>query len=604
MDGPPSFLVRVFGCVVRNGEPGPGVEVVLREARGGIVVDRVRTDSRGAFDISHVSASVGTPLELAVPDSRVTPVPIPVSTPVHEVEIELPREGGDEPGSIDGRRAYAAALARLHEHGPALLADAMAGMSDSALPLERVRVLREVLTPVLPDHLLRRGDCETPLYQWLEAVGAELGEEWGTDWEAGWLGDRLGAEANGQKEHVCGPFKILYADGEEGPDPYVSRTPITLPGTAFVLGHTDPQGPPNYIQRVCFWLSFARERFVSAGSFREPLGGGEVVVQITADTSSGAAFKGRLYLNPRHSDDALARYAVHEYMHLIQEEYEKEYGGAPKEGSWLRGREGGSVLAEELVLPAVNAHVGYANDRNGILSQPEISLSKQDYELSLLLLYLAEQHPRGGMWFYRRWLEVFGAAGYDPDVLPPLWADLWPTPPSHGIRHVGAAWSSGDTLLGNFWLACALKDLISSSSDPRFGLVGNGEFALLDRGVRYTRMRPVHVLRETTIRSHNRFTRGDVSVPSYGARFFRFEVPSSVDRVRIEFSATGTLTRPLVQVAVVEPGHRVREIVRTTNTTWAESFDSDQNSLRIHHLWVVVAGAEAGGEFRLSIEQA
>lgn len=586
-----TFPRRVCGSIRRQDQPQPGVPVVLRTSDDGAVLQESLTDAQGAFEFQYVPGPPERPLELALLEpGDVQPIPVSAIAAVHVMAIRLPPPDPPARVCLGGRWVLAHRLQELRADAKGVLGQAMEekGLWPPLSLSKFARLLAFVLEPLPFDDLLGPGGCETPLARWVEATVAELGPP--VDW-VGMLIPPPSAAA--MKEHRCGPFRIFYGSNVNDPP---SATPIVLPGTATILGYTSAQGEPNVIQRICFWLTFARERFVASGAFKDPLAGGDIRV-FTTGTSGGEGRKGVIRINPGLSDDETARLLVHEYMHLIQEEYE----GPSDCASWCNGREGGSVLAEEFVMPAANTHVTFANALKGFLAAPGISMVERSYSQSLLLLYLAEQHPRGGMWMYKRWLELFGAKGYDPTLLGDTFRDLWPVPPSHGIRHDGAAWAAEDILFGNFWLACALKDLTASPVDARFGFAGNAEFSLLGTGQPYTRMRPVQITNAETLRRTSAYTFKDEVVMPYGARFYRFEVISSVDDIRVDFEASGAFTRPLIQVAVVEPGHRVRDIVRTTSARWGAAFPSAQNGFRIHHFWVVVAGMETSGKFTLVV---
>lgn len=589
-----SLAPRVSGFVRTDARGEAHVAVVVRAADTGERVE-TRTDSRGWFEVAHPFAD-DAGLELLVEGAPAGAIPLPRGGTVHEVDVGLPADDRADRVRLGGRRVDAGRIARLREGGHAVLNGALRehGFGDDASAGDRARLLARILAPLPSDDLLEARGCQAPLQRWAEAVATE---------EAEWLGEWLGSLSPPRvapgttAEHVCGSFHLHVDPVGPRPDPWVSRTPITLPGSAAVLGHTDPHGPSNYVQRVCFWLSLARDRFLSAG-FREPNGGGTIHVMLTGCYSGGYARNGWIWINPGLPEDELAPLLVHEYMHLVQEAYEPA-----AEGPWHLGREGGSVLAEELVIPAANTHIAFANQQSGILAAPWLPLGEGSDPFSLFLHYLAEQHPKRGTWVYRRWLEIFAAGGNDPVHLGPALQDLWPVPPAAGVRHVGTAWPADDTLLGNFWLACALKDLHPAAPDPRFGFSCNAEFGLLARGRRYARLRPVHLVGDRYVRRGATFTQGG-TVRAYAADFFRLELSASVDEVRVALSTVGGFARPLLQVAVVESGHRVREVVRASDASWIETFPSEQDGIRIHHLWIVVAAAAVGGAYHLHVTAA
>jgi hypothetical protein len=162
-----------------------------------------------------------------------------------------------------------------------------------------------------------------------------------------------------------------------------------MPGTGTVVGATTNAAgsPPDYIQRLCFWLQRAYNAYTNLPfGLRSP--SGSVTVDVIVDPGYGHGGKNHMTIDRALSNDLLAWVSVHELMHVIQAEYETS-GTA---GGWYGGStEGGAVLGEDTVCDAINRYAAEAdNFRRGTCATPK-PRCKPSYKLSLFLKYLSEQ---------------------------------------------------------------------------------------------------------------------------------------------------------------------------------------------------------------------
>lgn len=485
---------------------------------------------------------------------------------------------------------------------------------------ERAVNLVASLNPVLVDDLLRPKLCNTPmtrlLYdvvrvkQWDRSVLLTLEEI-----IVGY--DRFGG---GFTTYSCPPFNINYdTAGAFAVSATDSVSDIVMPGTGTVVGATSLNGAPDYVERICFWLQRALTVYTSPPfSLRTPLGGGTIQVYVN-DPNYGHAGGGQITVQNNLSDNLLAWVLVHELMHLVQEEYETN-GTA---GGWYPGREGGAVLGEDTVLDPINRYIAEADDfftGQGTLFAPQNSLKSQSYKQSLFLKYLSEQHsarvnpgdePTIGVETYRALLESFDAHGWTTDAVEQAVNALPWYQGFYKFDYLDPARLdelSSETLLGNFWLACYLKDFGVGSPDRRFDFMEDEENCLADDilGIgSISTLRSVNLQADVTLSPGGTVTLSSGaggSVSDFGARFYRVRPDASINTLRVNFSAGAGFTRPLVQVVAVDSGNAVRDIVRTDRTTWNRTIANDRSGNKLDHLLVIVAGTDTGGSFTLSVQ--
>lgn len=538
---------------------------------------------------------------------------------VQEIHVQLPNGHGRQRGRTVSVAGYEVEL-RAFE---ALTPEDVLGIARSLyLPKrdERAVELVAALHPALVDDLLRPKLCNTPMTRLLYDVVRV--KQWNREvllaLEEIIIGyDRFGG---GFTTYTCPPFTINYdTTGTFAVSTTDSVSDIVIPGTATVVGATAINGVPDYVERICFWLQYALTIYTNPPfSLRTPLGGGTIQVYVN-DPSYGHAGGGQITINNNLSNDLLGWVLVHELMHLVQEEYETN-GMA---GGWSPGREGGAVLAEDAVLDPINRYIGEADDfftGQGTLFAPQNSLKNQSYKQSLFLKYISEQHssrinpgdePTIGVETYRALLESYDAHGWTTEALEQAVNGLPWYQSFYKLDYLDLARLdelSSETLLGNFWLACYLKDFGVGSPDRRFDFMEDEENCLADEILSIgtiSTLRSVNLQADVTLSPGGTLTLSSGaggSVSEFGARFYRVRLDAAVNTLRVNFSANAGFTRPLVQVVAVDSGNTVRDIMRTDRTTWSRTVANDRAGNKLDHLLIVVAGTDTGGSFTLSVQ--
>ena len=539
---------------------------------------------------------------------------------VQEIHVQLPNGNGHSRGRTVSVAGYEVDR-RVFE---ALKPEDVLGIAESLYKRERDErsvQLVAALNPTLVDDLLRPKLCNTPMTrllldivrikQWNREILLRLEEIIiGLDRFSGF----------GFTTYTCAPFVINYdTTGTFAVSTTDSVSNIVMPGTGTVVGTTAVNSVPDYIERICFWLQRALTVFTTPPySLRTPIGGGTIQVFVN-DPNFGHAGGGVITVQNNLSNDLLAWVLVHELMHLVQEEYETN-GTA---GGWSPGREGGAVLAEDTVLDPINRYIAEADNfftGQGTLFAPQNSLRAQSYKQSLFLKYISEQHssrinpgdePTIGVETYRALLESFDASGWTTAAFEQAVNSLPWYQSFYKMDYLDAARLdevSSETLLGNFWLACYLKDFGVGSPDRRFDFMEDEENTLADdilgSGAVST-LRSVNLEVDATLSPGGSLTLSSGaggSVSEFGARFFKVKPNASIDTVRVNFTANAGFTRPLVQVVAVESGNTVRDIVRTDRTSWNRTIANDRTGNKLDHLLIIVSGTDTGGTFSLSIQ--
>jgi len=541
---------------------------------------------------------------------------------IHEMHVQLPGTGPTPPVHV----VDAGGLQVDRKVFEALKPDEVLHVARNiyaAKPDERALKILGDLHPSLVDDLKRPKLCGTLITRLMEDIVRikEWPREVALDLEDILIGyPRFG----GFVSYSCPPFVINYeTTGSAAVSTTVSVTNITMPGTGTVVGATTNAvgSPPNYIQRLCFWLQRAYNAYTNPPfGLRSP--SGSITVDVIVDTGYGHGSKNYITIDHALSDDLLAWVSVHELMHVIQAEYVTS-GTA---GGWNPGAsEGGAVFGEDTVCDAINRYAAEADNffGEGTLRHPEYSLQTLSYKLSLFLKYLSEQQsgrvypgdePLIGVDTYRALLDAFDGSGYTTAALTqavrqlPWYQDLYE------FGYLDAARldeTSSETLLGNFWLACYLKDLGGNIPDRRYDFMEDEEASAADDIFPSGAPGPIGTLRSVVLQANTTLAAGGTvtlsagaggSVSAFAARFYKVAPAAGVNTLRVNFNAGAGFTRPLIQIALIESGGAVRDILRSDRMTWNRTIANDRSGTKLDHLLIVVAGTDVGGSFTLSVQ--
>jgi hypothetical protein len=536
-----------------------------------------------------------------------------------EIHVQLPGFGPD----VERPKVRVAGMPVDRETYERLTSDDLLSMAELAFQgrdLPEAATLLARLSPELTPETMRKRLCFTPLARflrhtvelkrWDRAVALRLEEV------------LIGyTPTAGYASYTTPNFTLNYeTSGSDQPPTSDSGGNVTMPGTGTVVGTTiGGNGVPDYVERLGFWLENALATYVNPPfSLRNPAASGRIPVSVTG-TAPGFAGGGSVTIGRNLNDDLLAAVPTHELMHLIQDLYET----AGAAGDWNPGvREGGAVLAEDVVFDTHNRYLVEASLGGGTLQNPHRSLKDagQRYELALFLKYLSEQQsgrvtaadePAIGVETYRQLLERFDAAGYtDPAFAQAVAALPW-YQGFHRCSYLDAAKldeTNSETLLGNFWLACVMKDFGLNVPDRRFDFMEDEETATWDSI--FMGGDVVGTLGSLTPTSSTTLTAGATitlssgaggSVNPFAARVYKVDVGAAVDMVKLEFTAGAGFTEPLVQMLLVEPGNTVRDILRSDQRSWSRTVANLHGATALDHIMVVVAGTGTGGTFTLTV---
>lgn len=629
------WLVRGHVTFAESGAPAAGVTVTAMDADW-MFDDKLgedTTDARGAFSIGYGPAQFRDVVErapdvyLVVRDAdgvllATTRDAVVRNAPrSQEIGVQIPGAGSEPAPSrmvVGATPVDRLAWERLQPDDVVSIADFAIQGRGSA----QITHLIEQLNPELLPERMRRNLCFTPLVHFLrEAVVLKAWpREVALRLEEILIGyDPAAAYAT---QSCSGHFTITYQDtGSDQPPAGDSGVNIVMPGTGAVVGATTANnGVPDYIEKLCFWLENAWTTYTAPPfSLRDPAVNGPIPVNVTG-TAPGFAGGGSMTIGRNLNDDLLAAVPTHELMHLIQERYRTAGSGA-----WDAGiTEGGAVLGEDVVFDTHNRYVVQAT-QSGTLAHPEVSLNSagpaERYYLAMFLKYVSEQQsphvnpadePAIGVETYRTLLEAFDALGYSDAAFVQAVSDLPWYQSFYEIYYMDPARldeTCSETLLGNFWLACYLKDFGTGTPDRRFDFMEDEENATWDTiftgGNSVGTLGPVALTSTSALAAGGSLTlsSGAGSVSPFAARLYRVNPAAAVDTLRVNFTAGAGFTRPLVQVVLVEPGNVVRDILRSDRTSWQRTIANARGGVPLDHVLVVVAGTDTGGTFSLVVNE-
>ncbi len=479
------------------------------------------------------------------------------------------------------------------------------------------------LNPDLVPERLREKLCLTPLVLFLEE--AIRLKDWPREVRLELEDILIGFDGDAAYETFeCPNFTITYeTSGSDAVPTDDSGGDIVMPGTGTVVGSTTGgNGVPDYIEKLCFWLENALAVYTSPPfDLRTPAVGGKIQVTVTGGQGGTAnRATNSMTVGRNLNDDLLAAIPTHELMHLVQYQYE----GSGTGGVWRPGTlEGGAVLGEDVVFDTHNRYIVEATN-GGTLDSPATSLNSSGlrYELALFWKYVSEQQsgrvgaadePAIGVETYRRVLETFDAQGQTTDALREAVGVL----PWHQRFDSFEYLDPGrldelnaETLLGNFWLACYLKDFGVNVPDRRFEFMEDEDEATWDQI--FFGSDTVATLGDVALTTDTSLGPGGTlslsagaggSVNPFAARFYRVGIDAGVDTFRIDFQASAGFDAPIVQAVLVDENDAVRDIVRSDRTTWSRTVANDRGGTALDHVVIVVAGTESGGSFSLSVQE-
>jgi len=412
--------------------------------------------------------------------------------------------------------------------------------------------------------------------------------------------------------HLCPNFEITYDTAQVNAD--TSAATVYDPGSnpPVSIGSLPAGGAPTYIKRVCFWLERALAAYINPPfSMLNPAGGGRIPVIINTAPYGGAT-PSAFYLNNALSNDLMCAVAVHELFHMVQ----YEYGGS---GTWRQSVfEGGAVFAEDTAADLMNRYLDEAGTNFngiGVMSNTNISLDTASYKASLFWRYISEQQsgditePYIGVETYRRIIELASAGSYSvSDVKQAIrelpwyqdFYEFWYLDPARLDR------TSSETTLGNYALACRLKDLGANVPDRRFDFIEDEENIYIDEvvgGPGQSTLASVTLAGSSTV-SPSASAMWSGTVNKFAHRYYEVTIDPAVTNIQVNFTAGSGLTSRLFQIALIDNNGVVRDIHRTDASTYAKRITNEQTGVKLAKLILIVTGADSSGSFSLSASAA
>ena len=376
------------------------------------------------------------------------------------------------------------------------------------------------------------------------------------------------------------------------------REAIFTPGSKGPpVGLIEPGRAPNYVKRLAFWLETARTVYLTAFDFADPAPGGPIHVCVTC-ADDGAASPGHLFIARSLGNDMLCCVAVHELFHVFQFPYNAR-------GDWgLALFEGGAVFAEDTIADGANRYLYLASKPDGVLRRPDQSLEHASYDASLLWHYIAEQWHRGTRTqetapaFAGIYLRAAGGTCSSND----LEQEIRLLFPGRGFSCFVE--DTCETLLGNYAVACYLKDVVAVR-DRRFYLRDNDKFVFFANLMREppTHPSPVFISDVGSVRPDGELVVFAASVQQFGHRYYELSVDPGVAAVELAFTASVTLGPALVQIVRLDDTGHLVDIYRSRARVYRKRVHNSPRS-RIGRLVLVVTSTGLFGDFQISAQAA
>lgn len=590
-----------------TGQPVAGVTVQLC-TDDGTVIGTAKSDEGGCYDTSIPS---GHPMHIVFVDAggrifystRDTPVVLLGSS--CRIDTIIPG-GPGEPGAEalwTGVKDLAA-IAREAEDPEALLNVARALVSPD----------RAMRAEALPIAAVERSLCGTPV---LEAIEEAIRTKGWPREVAHQVDDILAMRDAGfaAATYQSANFSVTYQTSGPAAVPSSTANESVLdPGTSNVLGTIGDGATPAYILRVSFWLERALAAYVAPPfSMKNPAAGGKIPVVINQSPYGSASPSGTFYLNNNLPADLICAVGVHELFHMVQ----FQYGMAT--GPWRQSViEGGAVFAEDSAADKMNRYLDEAGSNfNGVGTQanPNLSLISAGYKCCLFWRYVAEQQsaditePYVGVETYRNVIEHCAAGSYSTDDVKNALRELPWYQDFYEFSYLDPQrldLTNSETALGNYALACYLKDLGANVPDSRFDFIEDEENIYIDEVVGGP---AATTLASPTLAGTGTLgTTGSVaftgSVNAFAHRYYEIAVNQAVTNVQVTFTAGTGLTSCLFQIGLIDEDGKVRDIHRTDRTSYTKRVTNLVSGKRLSKVLAIVMGASTEGSFSLSVTPA
>jgi hypothetical protein len=500
---------------------------------------------------------------------------------------------------------------------PAVVLDIARLLSGRKLSDTAIKQIERLSPDLIPDRLGRRTLCVTAIHEALDELIRR--KRWPRE-IALEIDNILVLRDLGfaEETYECPNFIITYQTaGPAAVSADTSAQDVIEPGSnpPVVIGSLPAGAPPTYIKRLCFWLERALDSYVSPPfSMLNPAASGKIPVNVIAETFGGANPSG-FHIGNALPNDLMCAVAVHELFHMVQ----YEYGGT---GLWRQSVfEGGATFAEDSAAELMNRYLDEAGanfNGSGVMVIPNQSISTASYKCSLFWRYVAEQHsplitladePKIGVETYRKIIEECSAGSYTTANVKtalrnlPWYQDFYEF---EYLDPMKLDLTRAETTLGNYALACYLKDLGTNVPDRRFDFMEDEENIYIDEVINAILGTPL----QTTLASVALSGNGTVttasavsfsgSVNTFGNRYYEVNVDPGVTNVTVQFTAGAGLTSSVFQIGLIDENGAVRDIHRTDKAAYTKQITNLRDGVRLSKLAIVVTGADSSGNFSLS----
>lgn len=403
------------------------------------------------------------------------------------------------------------------------------------------------------------------------------------------------------------------------------------------LNPANTEVAPTYIQKVGLLAEYSLSRYINTPfSYLDPRGGLSRLEFRILGLGAGVAGYAvssdfHMELNTSNSDSQNLGTVPHELFHLVQ--YRYNAGSGPVNG--IRGSvmEGGARLLEESVNETPNRYVESAADgdlstapvpRKGLFNFPEETLldisgsqSLLRYAAGLLWKYIAEHHsnltgssnePAIGVDAYRKIIERMTTAvdNFTVSAVRNGRAQL----PWYGTFDQFSYYDAGGTELnshettwGNFLISNYFHRLWNPTStgfDARFDYMEDddppGNVSSLN-----TYSPAVSAGNSLTLSQGSALTRNVTGHKPFAAVYYDI-IPSSSSAprmLRVNFSASGGMNNPLIQIVRIGTGNTLIDIHRSDKSSYLKTI----NMSGLSRVLVIVASKENGGNFSLQFDE-
>jgi hypothetical protein len=621
---PSALVVLVTASWDDDGSPAAGVavEIVGAPSRHG------QTDGRGVLRLP-MPGEKPAQAQLLVTFPRAAErrsFPVALAAAGGRVDIGIPASA--RPGAKPSRRLvrigpYQADARALEDYGPEIVLDiARVQRHDDGDGRLRAKIAR-VCPDLFPAR--RRELCGRAVEEAVKDIMRLQGwiRETALDHEVILYGGRPGfidIVYDG-----CPNFRFTYnLDGPDAVPASTAAEEVIEPGGTAVLALLLDGDPPTYIKRLCFWLERALAAYISPPfSMLNPAAAGKIPVRVQRYDKLGTGSSFGMIIESRLTPDLMCAVAVHELFHVVQDQY--PFAGT---SDWYWSfTEGGAVFAEDSAADRMNRYLDEAgtNGGPGVLASPQSSLADYTfrYKASLFFRYIAEQHspritpgdePAIGVETYRALLERATAGSYTNTDLRDGLRDLPWYQDFYEFAYLDAARqdrTASETTLGNFYLACYLKDLGTDVPDRRFDFMEDEDNIFFDEaynaGAAALGLDPEAA--DTTLTSVDRtlHTLGAApitianSLAPMSARFHEIAIDPAVTSVRVDFTADTAFTSLILHLVLIDEDDQIRDIVRTDKASFTKQVANLRDGKRLSKAVLVPVGASVGGSYTLSV---